>query len=117
MNNKQQVIGALKVLQDSYGIAANSKQNIAVGRAIAIVEVVMSNTTTSPTTPAIDWKPINVTHMEVDKLYLFWCESAGAPETGCVTRHGDFINTWGDRFEFEDVPTHYAEFNKPEGTE
>lgn len=119
MNNKQQVIGALKVLQNSYGVAASHKQNIAVARAIDIVEAVMID---SPA-PALDWNPINITQMKPGQDYLLWGHKWSSPDVGFLTSAGYFISERTEAYDDERITyreadlTHYAEFNKPEGIE
>jgi hypothetical protein len=121
MNNKQQVIGALKVLKDSYGVAASAKQNIAVGRAIALVDVVMNDTPTKDVI-GIDWKPLDITQMIIKKPYLLAGLGWTAPDVGVLLDTG-FIESWNLNGDAEyilydrDKISHYAEFNMPEGGE
>jgi hypothetical protein len=66
-------------------------------------------------TPAIDWKPINITQMKVGRNYLLWDECHVCPIAGFMDASGDLIKLSSGRV-LNDV-THYAEFNKPEGVE
>lgn len=114
MNNKQQVIGALKVLLNAYSTVNNPQVHYAVQRAIDIVEAVMSNVT-YPSAPAIDWKPINITQMVVHKDYLIMSDSLVAPTVGYVSSNGTIHKLVNGAI--IDEPTHYAEYNLPEGVE
>jgi hypothetical protein len=74
-------------------------------------------------TPALDWKPINITQMQPDKDYLVWGHKWSAPDVAYLTGAGYFISERTEVYDDERVTyreaelTHYAEFNKPEGME
>lgn len=113
MNSKQNIVKLLNVLKDTYPKSRAFQAHDAVDRAIRIVDAVTS------LTPALDWKPINITQMETLKPYLLWCAEIDVPDVGYMDILGKFYSSLYDTNLFDECElknvTHYAEFNKPEG--
>lgn len=114
LENMREILGKLTPMTD---------YRTGFENAIYVVNEMLNEDPVQPMTPAIEWKPINITQIKVGEHYLLWGHKWECPDVAQLSGSGYFISERTEMYDDERVTyresdlTHYAEFNKPEGTE